>query len=283
MPDDMIRVTNIQRLCVNDGPGVRTVIFLKGCYLSCPWCCNPETINYNSDKSFLKKKCKHHTNNRLCVNCEKEGGTILKEQCPYGVYEKTFVDYHCLELYGQIIKDEYVSRKDGGVTFSGGDPLFQAFQLAPLLKLLKQKGIHIAIETSLYAPNINLQHIKEFIDYWIVDLKFQFGFFTNSQYIIRNDFEDNLKCIQQKENRRNTHFRIVIMSEVISKIDNIIERLLKNHIDEIELLSYHSLAKNKYNQLAKPFRQFTTPTEKDLINIVENMANNTIRARFNQV
>ena len=58
LAENKIRVTAIQRLCVHDGPGVRTTVFLKGCYLQCPWCCNPETINYEGDALYNKGVCK---------------------------------------------------------------------------------------------------------------------------------------------------------------------------------------------------------------------------------
>lgn len=62
LAENKIRVTAIQRLCVHDGPGVRTTVFLKGCYLQCPWCCNPETINYEGDALYNKGAKVSHPN-----------------------------------------------------------------------------------------------------------------------------------------------------------------------------------------------------------------------------
>ncbi len=150
-----LRVTSIQRGCVNDGPGVRTVVFLKGCSLRCPWCCNPETqlmehqAYINNDKCLLYKKCP----SQLCNNCVRVGGTKDLNQCVFGVYEEVAKDYEVSQLFEEINNDEKLFRETGGgITFSGGEPMLQAESLLLLLKLLNNKGFHIAIETTLVAP-----------------------------------------------------------------------------------------------------------------------------------
>ena len=65
LAENKIRVTAIQRLCVHDGPGVRTTVFLKGCYLQCPWCCNPETINYEGDRKSTRLNSSHIEESRM--------------------------------------------------------------------------------------------------------------------------------------------------------------------------------------------------------------------------
>ena len=102
-----IRVSAIQRLCLQDGPGVRTTVFLKGCYLCCPWCCNPETIYYDKDTYLLKspEKCGKYS---LCSSCELNGGNRRKEECPFDVYVPTYTDYEFEELFQVLIRDESI-------------------------------------------------------------------------------------------------------------------------------------------------------------------------------
>jgi len=250
-----IRVTAIQRLCVNDGPGVRIVVFLKGCYLQCPWCCNPEAIHYDEDEYFDKGNCKYPERNPICKNCELHGGLATKDRCPFGAFEKTYKDYRVEELFSLLMRDATLYRDGGGVTFSGGEPLLQAIAIAPLLQRLKDEKIHIAFETTLYAPSAQYNAAKEYVDYWLVDLKFQFGYMTNKDYTVdANDFEANLQDLQSSQ--KDVIYRMVVMEEMMEKASQIVQRLKGHGIDGIELLSYHGLAESKYKELGRAFKRF---------------------------
>lgn len=258
-----IRVSAIQRLCLQDGPGVRTTVFLKGCYLACPWCCNPETIYYNDSLLF----CKNSTlcgNSSLCKSCEVFHGNRKRADCPLGAYSKTFKDYEVQELYTLLLRDKSLYEQGGGITFSGGEPLMQAEQLLPLLSLLHAAGIHIAVESSLYAPRLNFEKITPLIDYWLVDVKFQFGFIS---YLEKNkylcDFVENLSEIQHYTSAQYV-IRMVISQQAILQKEAILERLLKYGIKEIELLPCHQLAENKYKQLGYNPPVYCAPKKKDL-------------------
>ena len=265
---DKIRVTTIQRLCVNDGPGVRTVVFLKGCYLRCPWCCNPEAISYAADEYFDKGKCKYPEKNVVCKNCKLHGGNVRKTECPLGAYEETYRDYDAEELYDLLMKDRYLYQNGGGITFSGGEPLLQAMVLKALLLKLKNENVHIAFETTLYAPVEHYNIIKQYIDYWFVDLKFQFGYITNNEYNISMDsFESNLSDLQSL--KKNIVYRMVVMKEMLGRVDSVIRKLFLHRIDSVEFLTYHGLAKNKYKELNKEFRQFNACSEYEWIDFVD--------------
>lgn len=274
-----IRVTAIQRLCVNDGPGVRTVVFLKGCYLQCPWCCNPEAIHYDEDACFDKDKCKFPQKSSLCINCELHKGAIQKETCPLGAFERTYTDYAVNQLLKLLLKDKTLYAEGGGVTFSGGEPLLQAEALLPLLKELKERDIHIAFETSLFAETRKYQMVKNYVDCWLIDLKFQYGYIPNSDYQINiGQFEENLKNLQQS--KTNHIFRMVIMGEALNKKEKIRESLLTHEIKEIELLACHSLAKNKYKELHRAFHQFKTPTKDELLMFESYLMEEGIKSTF---
>ena len=138
-----VRITNIQHFSLDDGPGIRTTVFLKGCNLTCPWCCNPENIS-SEIESYS------HNNQK-----ESFGYDITLE-----------------ELEKEILKDEvFYSENDGGVTFSGGEPLLQIKELEPLLKSLRSKNINICFETALSVPSELLEMAIEYIDEIFIDVK----------------------------------------------------------------------------------------------------------------
>ena len=138
-----VRYTNIQRFSLNDGPGIRTTVFLKGCNLRCPWCANPENIDYQLTPY---------------IN-ENENGVFGQ-------------DIEVLELYEKIIKDKpFYELNNGGVTFSGGEPLLQIKALEPLLQKLKKEKINMCIETALQVPSELVEIAVNYIDEFIVDIK----------------------------------------------------------------------------------------------------------------
>mgnify|MGYP000258385265 FL=1 len=137
-----IIVTNIQRFSLHDGPGIRTTVFLKGCYICCPWCSNPENIS---------PRYEEYIQNGIG-----------------GIYGKA---YSSKELFDEIIKDHIFYDETGGVTFSGGEVLLQAEVILTVLKMLKREKITVAVETSLFAPTNKLNMILPYVDYFLVDMK----------------------------------------------------------------------------------------------------------------
>lgn len=279
--ENKIRVTAIQRLCVHDGPGVRTTVFLKGCYLQCPWCCNPETIRYREDALYNKGVCKKDRDSIICRNCVLIGGIRSKEECPINAYEKTYTDYGIDELFTLLMRDKSLYEKGGGITFSGGEPLYQDAPLLPLLQRLKAEGIHIAMETSLYVPYQNICLVQPYTDYWLIDLKFQYGYIANEDaYSMDIDIEKNLAYIQSMVDADSICHRMVVMGEIINKFENIILKLKNHHIDKIELLGYHSLGKNKYKELGKCFHPFTILSKTEIEKLASVLSENNITATY---
>lgn len=256
---DKIAITNIQRLCVNDGPGVRTVVFLHGCSLHCPWCCNPETIHSNI-KIFDKGTCSYPSCKIYCKQCEKFDGKRPINDCPIHAYEKTYKEYSTDELMAIL-----TNGKIDGITFSGGEPLLQINALLPVIKYLRKNSVSVAFETSLYVPYKNLEQALPYVDHWLIDLKFQYGYIPNKEYqISSNEVFDNLERIKMNVPSENLTFRMVLMHESMANADVIIKKLLANKISKIELLEYHSLAENKYRQLNLFFKPFIPPTTEDV-------------------
>ena len=143
--NNKIVLTNIQRFSLHDGPGIRTTVFLKGCNLKCPWCANPENMDFKLIKYFNEE---------------------TKEEGYFGN------EIEISKLYNEIIKDKaYYKMNNGGVTFSGGEPLLQIKALEPLLIKLKNENINICIETALQVSTELVRIAAKYIDEFIVDIK----------------------------------------------------------------------------------------------------------------
>lgn len=218
-------ITNIQRFSLHDGPGIRTTIFVKGCSIRCPWCSNPENINHQIETYF-------------------RDGAI----CQYGK------DYPVEEVITEILKDKNFYDDNGGVTFSGGEPILYAKKLLPVLQELKKQCISIAIETSLFVPSSNLEIVIPYVDYFYVDFKIIDK--KRCTEILQGNIEQfffNLSILTKKK-------KLVIRIPVIQgytddefNICSIIEILKKyrSSISKIELLNGHNLGNNKYISLGK--------------------------------
>lgn len=237
---DKILLTNIQRFSLHDGPGIRTTVFLKGCSIRCPWCANPENIVARPQK-YVKDGIE-------------------------GVYGK---EYSCDEIYDEVTKDAVyygggdisydikdvadLNKLPGGVTFSGGECLLQIRNLEPLLQRLKEKNIHITIETSLFIPRTFLCEAISFIDLFYVDIKI---LDENKCYEILNGklqlFLSNLQILL--DSGRPIVFRIPVIGGITDSNKNrskIIELLKKSkgNVLKVELLKGHNLGVNKYQSL----------------------------------
>ena len=159
--EERARIFNIQRYSLNDGAGIRTLVFFKGCPLHCPWCSNPESRS--RDAAFIRREAK-------CIHC----GTCALDvdECPSGAYQQMGTDYTLDELLREVMKDEVFFRvSGGGVTLSGGEVLSQAEFASELLKRLKGWGIATAIETSGHGSRAALLELARHCDEVLYDFK----------------------------------------------------------------------------------------------------------------
>lgn len=181
-----MRVSNIQRFCVHDGPGIRTTVFFKGCPLRCKWCHNPESmlpeprVFFNSNYCIMCGACQavcpgrahilteqgHEYDGNKCVSCGK-----CAQICPTGALEADSREYGEEELVKELLRDRAFYGEQGGVTLSGGEPMIQGRSLFKLMRLLKKEGINIYIETSGFAPRENFEAIRELADGFLYDVK----------------------------------------------------------------------------------------------------------------
>jgi len=235
-----VRVFNIQRFCLHDGPGIRTTVFLKGCNLKCPWCANPEGMNF--EKTEFKNK--------------------TTGQC--GIFGK---DYECEELYNEIIKDkEFYKLNNGGVTFSGGEPLLQINALEPMLKTLKSKNINICFETALHVPTNLVEIAAKYADEFIVDMKILNK--DDCKKILNGDIDLYLKNLGYLSSLKKIYtIRIPLVYEYTLKKDNI-DRILvaleKYEVNKVELFKIHSLAESKYLSINEKMNTYAEVKDEDV-------------------
>ena len=243
-----VRVTNIQRFCLHDGPGIRTTVFLKGCNLQCPWCANPENIIY--EKQNYKNE-------------------ITKKEGVFGY------DIELEDLEKELLKDEkYYEINNGGITFSGGEPLLQFQKLEPLLKKLKDKNINLCVETALQVQENLIKLALEYIDEFYVDIKILDD--NECSKILKGDIKqyyENLKILFEK--KQNIIFRIPSTKEYTLKeknVEKIIELLSKYKPNKVEIFKVHNLAENKYKALGKKMNYYEKIEDEELEKLLEKIS-----------
>lgn len=263
-------IFNIQRFCVNDGPGIRTTVFMKGCPLKCMWCHNPESQSKQREIIFYKDKCTG------CGRCAEVNEAFLQSG-------KDFLCFNdAKEICGQNVDSEYVTEqvlKDrvfyensgGGVTISGGEPLYQPEFLTEVLKKIKSHNLHTAIETCGFAKREVLEETAKYTDLFLWDFKETIGdkhkLFTGADNTVilenlalLNKLKKDviLRCpIIKGCNDRQDHFMGI--AALANKYENILH---------IEVEPYHSLGDVKYDGLGMAHTKFDTVDENEKNNYV---------------
>ena len=220
------RIFNIQRFSIHDGPGIRTIVFFKGCYMRCAWCCNPESQRYEIETLV-------------------EGG---KEKT---VGRDVTVD----DIMPEILADlPYYRRSGGGVTLSGGEVLAQADFAAELLKACKEAGLHTAIESSANAPFSDIEKLLPYLDLYLMDIKSMDGAKHKEYTGVHNDrILENARLIAK------SGVELIIRTPVVptfNDTDKDIRAIATfarslSGVREYHLLPYHRLGIDKYAGLGR--------------------------------
>lgn len=274
-------IFNIQHFSVNDGPGIRTVVFFKGCPLDCRWCHNPESKSEKKELSFLKDKC------IMCGKCIKvcahnvhsfDGNLhiIDRDRC---VFCKSCVDIcvtSALEIFGkeytaedvmtEIEKDDIFFGDDGGVTFSGGEPFMQFDFLYELLKSCKHKGYSTCIETSGFTKTENIIKAAEYTDYFLFDCKE-----TNAENHKIYTGADNRQILKNLEALSKIKSAVILRCPIIPGCNDRKEHFegiaaiaeQYENILRVELEPYHSLGERKNVALGREEHKFKEPAENE--------------------
>jgi len=180
-------IFNVQRYSVQDGPGIRTTVFLKGCPLRCAWCHNPEGIARGREILVLESRCVACGEcRRVCPHGLTAPGTGVLPAgdarclfcgkcvaaCPSGARQMAGREVTVAELLEELLRDRvFYEESGGGVTFSGGEPLAQPEFLLALLRACKARGLHTAVDTCGLASRRELLAIAPFTDLFLYDLK----------------------------------------------------------------------------------------------------------------
>lgn len=281
-----------QNFSVNDGNGIRTIIFFAGCPLRCQWCCNPEGCTNFSKVAYYERTCikcgrcvqvcpygvgvdlNNTQQQNRCKSCE-----YCVKVCPTNSRKKLIYHYSSEEILKIIDKQRIFYRySGGGVTFSGGEATLQADMLRDLVYKLYDKAIDLAIETSGYFHFDDVKDILERLNLIFIDIKHtddnkhRFYTGTGNEKILKN-------IARLNELKVPKVVRIPVIDGVNSDIENIREtaKFVKAAIDvpKLELLPYHLFGDSKYEALGleKPSRQFKAPSLeylRELVRIVEN-------------
>ena len=150
-----------KRLAVYDGPGIRTTFFVKGCPLKCLWCHNPESISREPQWARFQHLCKHH-----------EKCTMDEATCPTRALKLYGKPMTIQEIVAKALEDKsFYEESGGGVTLSGGEPLFFWEWALELFKAFKAAGLDTCMDTSLYAPPAAIEALMPFVDMWLPDYK----------------------------------------------------------------------------------------------------------------
>ena len=264
-------ISGVQRYSLHDGPGIRTLIFLKGCDLRCRWCSNPETQKYEPELFFQPLKCigdlacldvcTHgglktnmgeggkvvHYDRELCQKCGKCTEVCCSKALTMKGYQSSVE-----EIFQVILEDkEFYNNSDGGVTIGGGEPLIQADFVTAIFKRCKEKGINTAVESAGYVAWKQIKKVIPYTDLFLYDLKHM-----NPEKHLDNIGKDNYLIIKNLEKLVHIKKNIIIRTPVVPGFNNTVSELnsIANHIKllglkEWNLLPYNDLGSSKYRSL----------------------------------
>lgn len=262
-------ILNIQRMSTEDGPGLRTTLFVKGCPLSCKWCHNPESIAFKIQNEWIKVRCMG------CLSCIKvcqsdaltmtEDGLIIDrakcincnkciDACPTGALEAKGENKTVEELFAELIKDKAYWGNDGGVTISGGEVLSQSKEAGLLLAKLKENGVHTAIDTSGFCKKSDIDNVLPYTDLFLYDLKV-FDSDKHKEYtgqgneIIIENF--NYLVEKTKGTNKKVWVRTPIIPGATDSEESIkqIANLVKGKVEKWEMCAFNNLCRDKYERL----------------------------------
>lgn len=267
------RIFNIQRFSTEDGPGIRTTVFLKGCPLSCPWCSNPESQAGGAEVAHSDPLCDHC--NRCVEVCDKQaivlnpaGGVIIDREacdncakcipvCGTGALRMIGDEYTVDQVFEEIRRDAaYYRNSNGGVTCSGGEPLTHARFVAALFKRCHDAGIHTTIDTCGAAPRRAVERVIEHTDLFLFDFKVFDP--TAHDAIVGAPLQqvlDNAKYIVSKGVRLIA--RMPLIPGYTDSDDNVdgLASFIKSlgAFIPVNVLPYHRFGMNKYQMLDRQY------------------------------
>ena len=224
------RIFDIQKYSIHDGPGIRTIVFLKGCPLRCKWCCNPESQDYAIQ-------------------------TMKMTDCPQKTVGR---DVTVEEVMNEVIKDRiYFQRSGGGLTLSGGECLMQPDFSAALLRAAHDMGITTAIESTGFAPYESIKKLLPYLDYFLMDIKHM-----NSAKHKEFTGQPNERILENAfKVASESNVELVIRVPVVAPFNGTVEEITEiarfaDHLPGVRkfhLLPYHRLGQDKYAAIGREY------------------------------
>lgn len=293
-------IFNMQKFSTNDGPGVRTTVFFKGCPLHCKWCSNPESQAENIQILYDKEKCAEchtciHTcpqhavsyiNSKITINPQKCTGCLnCVRSCPTDALSYEGECRTVQEIVDYCLQDiDFYEQSGGGVTLSGGEILMQPEFAAALIHELKLHNIHVTLETTGYAPSEIFKAVTEQADLLLYDIKH----WNESEHIVGTGVSN--KIILENMKQAIAHGKALLPRlPVIPGFNNSLKdakgfaRLLKEiGAKEVQLLPFHQFGQKKYEKLERDYAYSDTKAlyPEDLEDFKDVFAKNNIHAFF---
>jgi pyruvate formate lyase activating enzyme len=280
-------VFDIKKFAVDDGPGIRTTVFLKGCPLRCWWCHNPEGQTSTPELMYRQKRCircgecvktcpsqalslgtkQLSINRKICSLCEECAKKCSSEALTI-VGKETSVE----EVIGEIDKDSaFYQESGGGITISGGEPLMQIDFTDAILSECKKRNLHTAVDTCGYASHEAIERIKDKVDLFLYDLKIMDAA-KHRRYTGKSNRQilENFKTLAENGNGLLVRFPVIPMiNDGKDNVKRIADFILSCGVKRICLLPYHRAGIEKYRSLGRGYRLSSTkaPSERKLNSI----------------
>lgn len=264
------RITDVQRFSTDDGPGIRTTVFFKGCNLRCAWCHNPETQLCYPQIMYYANKCTHcGACKKVCQyalqNCEACGACA--DVCPNDARQLSGRVYTVSDLLDELKKDKlFYQTSGGGVTFSGGECMLQIEFLEEVLRRCKLEGISTAVDTAGAVEFTRFERVLPYTDLFLYDIKAA-DKATHVQYV----GADNKLIIRNLQALCERGARVWVRIPVIDGVNTSEQEMraisaLVNacNVEKVELLPYHAFGEHKYQALGMQGRAFKRPTDEQL-------------------